>query len=229
MNHNGIGICFLAVASVSAGLLVAADGALAMDARYRDYGPIVQDGSTLDSSMSITNAKIDEQYAAEALIVQLQTPVVDQQRMTEVASAALLPSFGRPEPVDTTFGLGVFDGRSLDENLIAFSLERATTSGDLFLQIAEAASAPGREVGADSFTLVAAMLSDRWSAEELRQAVEGTTSTFGRPVADDPALQGSVTALNQRIRELEVQDLVLTAQGPSTVTGASFALAMASY
>ena len=75
------------------------------------------------------------------MIAQLHTPVVDQERMTNVASATLLPSSAGPEPADTDFGLAVSDDRSLDENLIAFSLERATTSGDLFLQIAEAASA----------------------------------------------------------------------------------------
>ena len=42
-----------------------------IDTRYRDYGPIVQDGPTLDSSMAVTNAKIEEQYGVEALIAQL--------------------------------------------------------------------------------------------------------------------------------------------------------------
>ena len=46
-----------------------------------------------------------------------------------------------------------------------------------------------------------------------------------------PTLQRSLIALNDRIQELEAQELVLTAQGPPPVTGASFqtfALAMAS-
>jgi hypothetical protein len=203
-------------------LLVASNGALAIDTRYRDYGPIVQSGSTLDMSMLVTNAKIEEQYEAEALIAQLQTPVVDQERMTEVASATLLPSSADPEPADTDFGLAVSGDRSLDENLIAFRLERVTTGGDLFIQIAEAASAPGREINADVFTLVAAMLGDRWSADELREEVERARTAFGARVNDGATLQRSLMALNDRIRELEAQELVLTAQGPPPVTGASF-------
>jgi hypothetical protein len=177
----------------------------------------------LDLSMLVTNAKIDEQHEAEALIAQLHTPVVDQERMTNVASATLLPSSAGPEPADTDFGLAVLDDRSLDENLIAFSLERATTSGDLFLQIAEAASAPGRPIDADTFTLVAAMLGDRWSADEVRDEVERARTAFGTTVADGPTLQRSLIALNDRLQELEAQELVLTAQGPPPVTGASLA------
>jgi hypothetical protein len=229
MSHKRLRIGSLALMPSLAVLLAASDGALAIDTRYRDYGPIVQDGPTLDSSMLVANANIEGQYGAEELIARLQAPVVDQQRMTEVARAALLPSFGRPEPVETDFGLAVSDDRSLKESLIAFSLERATTGGDLFLQIAEAASAPGRAVDGNGFSLVAAMLGDRWSTEELRQEVEQATTAFDTPVTDDPTLQGSVIALNDRIQELEAQELVLTAQGPPSVTGASFALAMSSY
>ena len=136
--------------------------------------------------MLVTSAKIEERYEAEALIAQLHTPVVDQERMTNVASATLLPSSAGPEPADADFGLAVSDDRSLDENLIAFSLERATTSGDLFLQIAEAASALGRQIDADTFTLVAAMLGDRWSADELREEVGARGrlyNGYGRPDA----------------------------------------------
>jgi hypothetical protein len=204
-------------------LLVASNGALAIDTRYRDYGPIVQNGPTLDMSMLVTTARIEEQYEAEALIAQLHTPVVDQERMTNVASAMLLPSSAGPESADADFGLAVSDDRSLDENLIAFSLERATTGGDLFLQIAEAASAPGRQIDPDTFTLVAAMLGDRWSADELREEVERARTAFGTTVADGPTLQRSLIALNDRLQELEAQELVLTAQGPPPVTGASFA------
>lgn len=232
MSLQGLRTSPRALIPALAALLIASDGALAIDTRYRDYGPIVQDGPTLDSSMVVTNAKIEERYGAEALIAQLHAPFVDQQRMTEVASVTLLPSSARPEPVDTDFGLAVSDDRSFKESLIAFSLERATTGGDLFVQIAKAASAPGREVDTDTFTLVAAMLGDRWSADELRQELERATTAFGSPVADDPTLQGSLIALNDRIQELEAQDLVLTAQGPAPVTGASFAtfaLAMSSF
>jgi hypothetical protein len=206
----------------SAALLLVSDAALGIDTRYRDYGPVVQDGPTLDMSMLVTNAKIEEQYEAEALIAQLHTPVVDQERMTDVASATLLPSWAGPEREDTDFGLAVSDDRSLDESLVAFTLERATTGGDLFIQIAEAASAPGRQIDADIFTLVAAMLGDRWSADELREEVERARSAFGTTVTDGPTLQRSLIALSDRLQELEAQELVLTAQGPPSVTGASF-------
>jgi hypothetical protein len=228
--HRSLRMHSCALIPALGALLVASTGALATDTRYRDYGPIVQDGSTLDNSMLVTNAKIEEQYESEALMAQLQTPMVDQERMTDVASATLLPSSAGPEPADTDFGLAVSGDRSLDDNLVAFSLERATTGGDLFIQIAEAASAPGRQIDADTFTLVAAMLGDRWSADELRDEVERARTAFGTTVIDGPTLQRSLIALNDRLQELEAQELVLTAQGPPPVTGASFdtfALALA--
>jgi hypothetical protein len=220
--HYPLAKAAMAVATGLALLLPASSGAGGLDTRYRDYGPLVHDDPYLDLSMHFLSAKIVEQYEHEALIAQLEAPVVDQQRMTDVASVMLLPSLARPEPVDTDFGLAVTDDRSLEESLIAFNLERATTSGDLFPQIAEAASTPGREVDTDSFSLVAAMLHDRWSVEELRQEVERATTGFGTPIADGPTLQGSLAALNDRIQELAAQALVLTAQGPAPVTGTSF-------
>jgi hypothetical protein len=220
--HDPLAKAAMAVATGLVLLLPASGGAGALDTRYRDHGPLVQDDPYLDLAMHFLNARIVEQHEQEALIAQLDTPVVDQQRMTEVANVMLLPSSARPELRDTDFGLAVADDRSLEQSLIAFNLERATTSGDLFLQIAEAASAPGREVDTDSFSLVAAMLHDRWSVEELRQEVERATTGFGVPVTDGPTLQGSLAALNDRIQELEAQALVLTAQGAPPVTGTSF-------
>jgi hypothetical protein len=195
---------------------------LAADIEERDFGPMILDGTTLDRSTAALNQEIREQYAHEAMVAQLHVPVVDQWRMTEVASASLPPSWPRGEPAETEFGIAVFDDTSLKESLIAFNLERATTSGDLFLQIAEAASASQREVNTDSFTLVAAMLSDRWSAEELRQEVERATTAFGIPVNDDQTLQGSLVALNDQIQEFEAQANVLTAQEPAPITDTSF-------
>jgi hypothetical protein len=222
VSRKCLGRSSLALIPVMAATFVAAGSAFAIDTRYRDYGPIVQNDATLDGSMLVTNARIDEQYESEALIAQLQAPVVDQRRMAQVASATLLPSAAGPDPVDGEFGLGVHDGRSLNESLLAFSLERATTGGDLYIQIAEAASQPGREIDSDTFTLVAAMLGDRWTVEELRHALDQAKSAFGTRVNDGSTLEVSLVALNQRLRELEAQEQVLTAQGQPPITGGSF-------
>ena len=66
------------------------------------------------------------------------------------------------------------------------------------------------------------MLGDRWSADELREEVERARTAFGTTVNDGATLQRSLIALNDRLQELEAQELVLTAQGPPPVTGASF-------
>jgi hypothetical protein len=110
--HHSRWLSGIAVFPAIGALLLVSDAALGIDTRYRDYGPVVQDGPTLDMSMLVTNAKIEEQYEAEALIAQLHTPVVDQERMTDVASATLLPSWAGPEREDTDFGLAVSDDRA---------------------------------------------------------------------------------------------------------------------
>lgn len=213
--------------ALSAGLgllLPASGGAGGLDTAYRDYGPLVHDDAYLDLAVSYLSARLADQYEQDALIAQLSTPYVDDERMRDVATATLLPSAAAAERTATDFGFAVSGDRSLEDSLTAFNIELATRGDDLFVQVAEAASEHGHEVTNDSFTVLAAILGERWTVEELQAELDRATTLLGASIGDDRSLDRNLVALNDRIRELAAQETMLAAEWPGAITGASFDL-----
>jgi hypothetical protein len=183
---------------------------------------MVHDGPALDRSMFDLNVAIHDQYAQEALLAGLHSPVADEDRFNEVATASAV-SAREPAPREHgAFGPSVFDGASLEENLAVLNEDLIARGNDAFLMIAEDASRPAQSVSGRAFDYVAEMLGSQLRVEASKEVALSQERDFGIIIRDGKTLQRNLAELNDEIQERDWKAYLLASDNPLPVTGASF-------
>jgi hypothetical protein len=215
----------LAVApAVSFALAISLQGS-ADDQVAGDFGPAVNNGPSLDRSMVELDATIQDQYAKERLLASLQAPVSDQDRFQTVAAAGTPSIAIYPSSSGSAFGPAVFDGPSLESNLVVLNEDLLLRGDTQFVTVAANVSDSGATVTEGEFDYVAAILGSRFKAEALRERERSSRTGFGTLVRDDSTLEKNIALLNDDMQKREFREVMLSGDLPPVVTDTSFAVA----
>lgn len=177
-------------------------------------GPETFSGEALNQSLHALNRHIQDKYSQETLLAGLAEPQPPNFAEAALASAAV-PVIEESQEVGA-FGYQVYDDSSLDNGLALFNTEVALRGTDLFIQVALEATSKG-----EAFSMAAAGAVVDEQLMEARQELIAAGEGFGDPVNNGSSLEASVTALNQRIFDLEQRENKLAAAVPP-VDGTSF-------
>jgi len=189
------------------------------------FEPLVYDGPSLDSSITVLDKAIQDHYAKEQMLASLFDPVSDQDRFETVAAAENISSARDLSSDISDFGPVIFDDPSLESNLMVLNENLLLHGDDLFLTIAENPSNSGASVTRAEFDYVAAILDGVLAAEARREAERNSQTLFGTLVSDDTTLDKNIAFLNEEIRKRANREVMLAGDEPLPVTGSSFGVA----
>ncbi|GGB79119.1 hypothetical protein GCM10011352_00950 [Marinobacterium zhoushanense] len=198
-----------------AGLMLACGiAATSVSAADNWYDLSVQNGTSLENSLTALNEELQLRYDEDDRLAALADPRPHDFATTAIASSEF-PEFEVFASVDEEFGTPINDGESLNANLDLLNYTLATLGDDLFLQIV--AEATGERY---TFDQVAETMDSYNAVDQYQFALLGGDIGFGQPVQDDVSLNNNVAGLNQYLADAELRDQLLAGAVPA-VTGAS--------